>query len=113
MSMVSELEPSMISFAGSDSTWASYSKFIARGIPRGKPIGVGSGAFIQGRRLFEGSDWSRDSYYSMKYGIPSIIWNKVPCKGLKPTRKCLKKAHCTWVSCAKLRRWGTSNRPSL
>ena len=72
MSTASELEPSLIIFAGSDYSNSS-SKFIARVIPRGKPIGVGSGAFIQGRRLFEGSDWSRDSYYSKKYGITSII----------------------------------------
>ena len=51
VSSASQLEWSLVSFAGSDSTLASSSKFTAIGIPIGKPvIGVDGG----GERLFEG-----------------------------------------------------------
>ena len=60
VSSASQLEWSLVSFAGSDSTLASSSKFTAIGIPIGKPvIGVDGGG---------GNDYSRDGYYSRKYG---------------------------------------------
>ena len=57
VSSASLLEWSLVSFAGSDSTLASSSKFTAIGIPIGKPvIGVDGGGrerLFEGRLLFE------------------------------------------------------------
>ena len=62
MSSASQLESSLISVAGSDSTLASSSKFTTIGVPIGKlVIGVGAGGG-------GGGDYSRDGYYSRKYG---------------------------------------------
>ena len=68
MSSMSELESSLISFAGSNSTLASSFKFTAVGIPSGKLIwkwGEGGGYLrkaiilnisVKGERLFKGGD---------------------------------------------------------
>ena len=59
MSSASQLESSLISVAGSDSTLASSSKFTTIGVPIGKlVIGVGAGGgggwgLFEGRLLFE------------------------------------------------------------
>ena len=58
VSSASQLEWSLVSFAGSDSTLASSSKFTAIGIPIGKPvIGVdgGGGTIIRGTAIIRGN----------------------------------------------------------
>ena len=61
VSSASQLEWSLVSFAGSDSTLASSSKFTAIGIPIGKPVigvdggGGGGETIIRGTAIIRGN----------------------------------------------------------
>ena len=52
MSSASELESSLISFAGSNSYLALSTTFTAMESLAGNPVGVGEGAIIRGLGLF-------------------------------------------------------------
>ena len=64
MSSASELESSLISFAGSDSSLALSSKFTTMGILAGNPVGVGgdySREAIIINISIKGGDYSREA----------------------------------------------------